>query len=110
MKRLGRFLLIIALLALPLRGMAAVWVPQFVGAAAEMSHAGCHEGMQEDADDRLAYSSCGHCAACPIGAPALPGSLATVFAIPANAVSIPFLDRRVQVYVPERLDRPPLSL
>jgi len=112
-KLITRLLLILVLATLPLRGVAAAWGPAH-GASAEIvvAHEGCHEGQQKQVEDGepALEASCGHCAACPVGAPALPGLLPVLSSETPGGLSIPFLDRRVRAYVPERLDRPPLAL
>jgi hypothetical protein len=119
MKRLSAIILVLMLAALPLRGMAAVIAdlcgPQ-QGAAAQQSHeccdgaeaqaAGSHHGNQQNSAD----GSCSHCAACSVGTPVLSEfKQALPEMIPATH-AIPFSDRRVQGFVPEILDRPPLPL
>jgi len=114
-KRFSRFLLILVVATLPLRGIAAAWGPPHSALAsapaeAVVAHEGCHQGMQDEGGSApVSEAACGHCAACPVGAPALPGSLPVLSSELPGGLSIPFLDRRVRAHVPERLDRPPLS-
>lgn len=115
LRALKYVLLIAALACLPLRGVAAAWGPPH-GMEVGAGHEGCHESMQasqdmqHDAGDPAEESMGGHCAACPIGVPALPAALVFDAAAAASSFAIPFTERRSRAPVPARLERPPLSL
>jgi len=111
-KEFARLLLILAMVALPLRGLAVAWGPSH-GMEAGSGHEGCLETIQgelQDAGDPAEVPSSGHCAACPIGAPALPAALLFDASAAASSFAIPFTDRRTLAPVPVRLERPPLAL
>lgn len=111
-KAFARLLLILAMAALPLRGVAVAWGPPH-GMEAGAGHEGCldtMQGMQQGAGGPAEEPASGHCAACPIGAPALPAALVFDAAAAASSFAIPFTDRHTRAPVPVRLERPPLAL
>lgn len=129
-------LLILALVALPLRGMAAVTMwhcaqqhRDAMSVSADL-HSG-HHGTQEDASadhaaqhahtaedaaggssapaDPQVASTCSACAGCCTGgsiAPTAWTSFGFSFA-PIGASRIPFIEQRFTGFVPPQLDRPP---
>ena len=117
MTRLARAILIVLLVAIPLRGMAGVisafCEPQHHGAG-QMTHDGC-DGCEHDAthheepgDDSNA--KCGHCSACSVNASLVSESARGISIAISGALLILFRDRSLPVRFPERLDRPPLAL
>jgi len=120
MKRLSAIVLILMLVALPLRGFAAVIAdlcgPQHGAAAMQASHECCEadqapdHGKAHHDEQGQADGACSHCAACSVSAATVSDAArAVVSALPPGTL-IPFADRRVPAGVTERLDRPPLSL
>lgn len=120
MHRLSRLLLLLLLVALPLRGLAVDWAGACEAQDRGIAHAlhdGCDEsphaghGEVPDGDGSAGnHGSCSHCAACAASAPMLSDSGRQVSIGPGQGSSILFLARQVPSGIPERLERPPLSL
>lgn len=119
MSRLAKAVLILLLAALPLRGYAGALMASCEthhgGAAAAQAHAHEHgDGHHADSGDgggtpAHTASVCGICASCCSGASLAPDANALV-AFPAPGIDRTlFFDRRASGFVPESLDRPPLS-
>jgi hypothetical protein len=115
----GAFRILILLLivvALPLRGYAAVaaelCAAHHGGAqavhAAEHDHDSAHETVGHDGDHPSSVSICSHCASCSVGTSLAPDSAHPVAAVVAGADRIPFFDARKPGHVPDHPDRPPL--
>lgn len=112
MRKFAHLLLALLLVTLPLRGLASEWLPPCTTDEAPVAaaHDGCPEHESSPAErkapaDHAAH--CSHCVACAGVAPMSNAALAPALAMPATA--IPFHDRPCAGFVPERLDRPPLS-
>ena len=119
-KRTARIaLLALLLVALPLRGYGGVLMDlceaHHGGGIASEAHvhenADGHSHSSGDGDHASpAASICSLCASCCAGAVLAPEMIRGVaFQTPSN-IRIPFLNRLVSGFVPEQLDRPPLSL
>jgi hypothetical protein len=114
--RFAKLLLVLMLLALPLRGMAAVVASlcsPSPGAAAHSQHECCAEGETHapaiPADQGgTAEGTCSHCATCTAGSAAV-ADVPAVLPAPVGASPVPFLELRPLGHVPEQLDRPPLA-
>ena len=116
--RLKTLILLVALVALPLRGMAAVamWHCAQGDARGTMSQpAGEHEGghhhaAAEGGADHSAHatSACSACAACCIGGAVAPSAWQSLSFAPIGAGRIPFAEQRFTGLVPAQPDRPPL--
>lgn len=118
--RLSRILLVVVLVAaLPLRSYAGV-----LTALCESHHGGAtvaeehmHEhpdGHHHDSDEGAGGSShaasvCSVCASCCAGASLAPDTPRVVMVPSPVSDRIAFFDRRTSGYVPEHLDRPPLT-
>jgi hypothetical protein len=119
MRNVSRALiLLLMLVALPLRGYAAVAAELCAmhdgGAqaaqAAEHDHDSAHEQGGQNGDHPSTASVCSHCAACSVGASLAPDSARPVAVFHASAGRIPFFGACTSGHVPQRLDRPPLAL
>jgi hypothetical protein len=117
MSRLAKAVLIVMLVAIPLRGMAGVisafCEPQHHGAE-QMTHAEC-DGCEQDATHHEEPSDepnakCSHCSACSVTASLVSESARGISIASSGALPILFLDRSLPVRFPERLERPPLAL
>ena len=136
--RLKTLILLVALVALPLRGMAAVamWHCAQGDARGTMSQpAGEHEGghhhaAAEGGADHSAHhdqpdhdvaaqdgpaghaahatSACSACAACCIGGAVAPSAWQSLSFAPIGASRSPFAEQRFTGFVPAQPDRPPL--
>ncbi len=117
MTRLAKVILMVLLVAIPLRGMAGVVAafcePAHHGAG-EAVHAECdgceHDGTHHEAPDEGSAAKCSHCAACSVSAPLVSESAHRLPLAAANAAPVSFLNRSLPGRIPGRLDRPPLSL
>jgi hypothetical protein len=120
-KQIARIVLMVMLLAaLPLRGYAGVLVAQCEGhhggAAAAQEHAHedgddhHHDSGEDSGGAPHAASVCSVCASCSAGAGLAAPSIQDVVVPLPGASRISFLDRHLPGFVPEHLERPPLSL
>ena len=117
MSRLAKALLILMLVAIPLRGMAGVVSafcdPQHHGAE-QMTHAECdgceHETSHHDEPGDDSSAKCSHCSACSVTASLVSEFAGGISIASSGALLIVFLDRSLPVRFPERLERPPLAL
>lgn len=117
MSRLARTLLILMLVAIPLRGVAGVIAafcePQHHGAG-QMTHAdrdGCgDEATHQHGPGDDSSVKCGHCSACSVNASLVSESARGILIASSGALPILFRDRSIPVRFPERLERPPLAL
>lgn len=117
MSRFAKILLILMLVAIPLRGMAGVIAafcePQHHGAG-QMVHAECdgceHDSSHHEAPGDDSNAKCGHCSACSVNASLVSESAHGFSFAGSGALPILFLDRNLSVRFPERLERPPLAL
>ena len=116
MRAFTRLLMAILLVTLPLRGIASALLPACAtddAPAVAASHDGCsgHGSQSGPAGEGKApvdhSAHCSHCVACSGVAPMPLASLTPALA--ATAVAIPFRDHPASGFVPDRLDRPPLS-
>lgn len=118
MSRFAKAMLILMLVAIPLRGMAGVisafCEPQHHGVG-QMTHGECvsceHDASHHDeapGDDSSA--KCGHCSACSVNASLVSESGRGISIASTGALPILFRDRSLPVRFPERLERPPLAL
>ena len=131
--RLKTLILLVALLALPLRGMAAVAMWHCAqdqreamtvsadqnaahhhgshadGAVGHSSHdeSAARDGPVEDPVSPTA-SACSACAACCVGGAVVPAAWPAFSFAPIGASRIPFTERRFTGFVPAQLERPPL--
>lgn len=126
--KLKTLILLVALFALPLRGMAAVAMWHCVqdqrdAANVSAEHAADHHGVHEHAaggsHDPAGHqpgghpsfpsaSACSACAACCVGGAVVPSAWPAFSFAPIGASRIPFLERRLTLVVPAQLERPPL--
>ena len=131
--KLKTLILLLALIALPLRGVAAVAMcncAQDQHAAIAMSmdqsadhdshdHAGDHthdasghdaagHGGNSDHQSAPAVSACSACTACCVGGAVVPSAWISFSSAPIGASRIPFLEQRFTGVVPAQLERPPL--
>lgn len=117
MSRLAKALLILMLVAIPLRGVAGVisafCEPQHHGAE-QMTHAerdgSEHEASHHDEPGDDSNAKCGHCSACSVNASLVSESARGISIASSGVLPILFLDRSLPVRFPERLERPPLAL
>ncbi len=134
----GKFkylILLVALIALPLRGMAAVAMwhcaegqrdamtisagqpTQAHGAHGEAAgHSPDHHDHDAPAQNGTegepaspAASACSACAACCMGGSIAPTGWSTFLFAPHGASSITFIEQHFTGFVPARLERPPLA-
>lgn len=131
----GKFkllILLVALIALPLRGMAAVamWhcaegqrdamtVPAGQSQVAHAPHGDAaghsdhHESPAQDSTEgettSPAASACSACAACCMGGSIAPTSWSSFLLAPSGVSRITFTEQRFTGFVPARLERPPLQ-
>jgi len=134
--KLKTLILLLALIALPLRGVAAVALcdcaqDQHAAIAMSMdqswdqhgshdhagdhthdgpSHDGANHGGDGDQQSSPAASACGACTACCVGGAVAPSAWISLSSAHIGASRIPFLERRVMGVVPAQLERPPLHL
>lgn len=128
----GKFkvlILLVALVALPLRGMAAVamWhcaqdqrdamsvsVDEHAGHRGAHADGSGHDSASHEAPDghpaTHAASACSACAACCAGAAVVPAALTSFSFAPIGASRIPYAEQRFTGFVPAQPDRPPLVL
>ena len=120
MKRTCRIVLLVMLLAaLPLRGYAGV-----LTALCESHHGGAavaeeqthehgdshhHDSDEGSGGPSHSASVCSVCASCCAGASLAPDAPQAAAALVSGSDRIAFFDRRSSGFVPEHLDRPPLS-
>ena len=117
MSRLAKAVLILMLVAIPLRGMAGVIAafcePRHHGAG-QMTHADCegcgHDATHHEEPGDDSNAKCGHCSACSVNASLVSESARGISIAGAGASPILFRDRSLPVRFPQRLDRPPLAL
>lgn len=127
--KLKSLILLFALIALPLRGMAAVAMWHCVqdqrdttsvsadqhaedrgmhGDHADHSHgAAAHENPSEHPASPAA-SACSACSACCVGGAVAPAAWPAFSFARIGASRIPFTERRFTGFVPAQLERPPL--
>jgi hypothetical protein len=117
MRNVSRALiLLLMLVALPLRGNAAVaaelCAAHHGGAqvASAVEHDSAREHAGHDGDHPSTASVCSHCATCSVGASLAPDSARPVAVFHAATDRIPFFGARTSGHVPDHLDRPPLAL
>ena len=126
--KLKTLILLVALVALPLRGMAAVAMMHCGqgnerGAASQSAHGGGHDhgdhaalhghepGSHEDSSGHSSSpvaAACSACAACCIGGAVAPSAWQSLSFAPIGAGRIPFAEQRFTGFVPAQPDRPPL--
>ena len=133
-RKLKTLILLLALVALPLRGLAAVAMcdcaqNQHAAIAMSMDQSPDHHGSNEHAGDHAhdgsghdaaghggntdhqsssTASACSACTACCVGGAVVPSAWNSVSFAPIGASRIPFLEQRVTGVVPAQLERPPL--
>ena len=119
MRGISRFLIVLLMLvALPLRGYAAVAAElceaHHGGAPAahalDHDHASGHEHGAHEGDRHSLAFVCSTCSTCAAGASLAPDSIRPIELVFAVADRIPFFGRQASGHVPDRLDRPPLAL
>lgn len=117
MRGLTRILiLLLVMVALPLRGVAAVaadvCAAHHGGALSAHAdghdHGSGHEPDAPDSDHSSKASICSLCATCSVGATLAPEPSRPVATALAGADRIPFFDARKPGHVPDHPDRPPL--
>lgn len=101
-------LVLLMLVALPLRGYAA-------GSACAMHHGGAQAAVSAPAhdhasNDAAAASACSACAGCCVGPTQASSAQCSAPIDPLGVDRIPFFGKQLPVHVPDRLDRPPLAL
>ena len=106
--------LLLLVVALPLRGYAALAVDLCAGhnGGAAGAHAGHHDPSSDhehEAPDgpSATSSSCSHCASCSVGASVAPEAKQISLPV-AGSDRIPFFDQHKSGYVPDHPERPPL--
>lgn len=118
MQGVSRILIVLLMLvALPLRGYAAELCPTRHGEL-PVSHASAHDQVAEHKHGSEAgnfghadsASVCGQCTTCCVGASLAPDERALVAVAPTRATAIPFDGLAASGRVPDTLDRPPLPL
>lgn len=118
MSRFAKAMLILVLIAIPLRGMAGVILafcePQHHGAE-QMTHAECdnceHDAaLHDEAPGDDSSAKCGHCSACSVNASLVSESARGISIASSGALPFLFRDRSLPVRFSERLERPPLVL
>ncbi len=117
MSRFAKAMLILMLVAIPLRGMAGVisafCEPQHHGAG-QTTHAECggceHDATHHEEPGDDSNAKCGHCSACSVNASLVSESARGISIASPGALPILFRDRSLPVRFPDRLDRPPLAL
>ncbi len=127
--KLKVLILLVALLALPLRGMAAVAMwhcaqDQRDAMSVSLDEHAEHQGVHADGSGHAstpheapdghptthAASVCSACAACCAGAAVVPAALISFSSAPIGASRIPYVEQRFTGVVPARFDRPPRVL
>ena len=106
--------LLLLVVALPLRGYAALAADLCAdhhggAAAAHAGHQDSSSGHEHEAPEgpSSASSICSHCASCSVGASVAPEAKQISLPV-AGSDRIPFFDRRKSGYVPDHPERPPL--
>lgn len=115
-------LLVLALAALPLRGIAGLAMVfcdshHGAGVATQDAHHGTHGGEAHDGAEPKHHdtggggpaSVCSLCAACCVGSSAAPDGGNILGAMPQPALRIPFHGDPIAAVFSKQLDRPPLS-
>jgi len=109
-------IVLLVLVALPLRGYAAIAAglcdAHHGGIVTAHAHADGHgEASQTGETETTGFASvCSLCATCSVGASLAPDAARAVAFAPAGASAIPFQGSSASGRVPETLDRPPLAL
>lgn len=126
--KLKLLILLVALVALPLRGLAAVAMcdcaqdhheksalldghDHYDQNQADHSHGqgGAADGDPAGLQGSPAASSCSACAACCVGGAVAPAAWDSFSLAPAGASVIAFVEQGFTGVVPEQLERPPLA-
>lgn len=117
MTRMAKFVLIVLLAAIPLRGMAGVVAalcdPASHGGATQAVHVDCDSCPESAAahheQDDPSTSKCSHCAACSVSVPLVSQSPKGLIALASGESPVSFVSRSLPVRPPGRLERPPHS-
>lgn len=121
---LRTLLVLLIVAAMPMRAFAAIGMAvceahhlgapeqaQFAAPVhgADHDHA-VHDEPGSDEGTKATLSVCSMCSGCCVGTSAAPDFARVVVVFEFRPDPIPFFDSRAPAHVPERLDRPPLSL